>query len=54
MTKDYQQPSFVESKDKTNRIFVGPISEANTAQDVLKKLKQDGFTSAFIKKHKVQ
>ncbi|GAM54610.1 rare lipoprotein A precursor [Vibrio ishigakensis] len=54
LSKDYQQPSFVESKDKTNRIFVGPISEANTAQDVLKKLKQDGFTSAFIKKHKVQ
>lgn len=54
LSNDYQQPSFVESQDKTNRIFVGPISEANTAQEVLKKLKQDGFTTAFIKKHKVQ
>ncbi|WP_261816846.1 septal ring lytic transglycosylase RlpA family protein [Vibrio gallicus] len=54
LKKTYQQPSYVESKDKTNRIFVGPISKVGTAQDVLKKLKQDGFTSAFIKKHKAQ
>lgn len=45
--------SFVESVNRSHRLFLGPFSDYTLTQDTLEKVKAMGYDTAFIKKHPV-
>lgn len=44
----YQVPTNIVKADNIYRLHLGPIKDAQHAQDVLKKLKQNQFQNAFL------
>ncbi|MGY3569006.1 septal ring lytic transglycosylase RlpA family protein [Vibrio paucivorans] len=43
--------SFIDSNNKTHRVFLGPFNDYKLTQEALEQVKLLGFDSAFIRKH---